>query len=272
LAAPLRLQSITLTAAEPAAAARFYRWVLQLKTAPEPPTPEVLALGWGKEDRVCVAGNEESGVEEAVQLRMSALSIAAVGEWCGTRAITPGAVAVSPVDSEPARATWPSTPVSVISDEAAMNCTQLVVRAPEGLRIDLVFPLPVETLVARGQVGPFYRRNQDWHGLEIPGLLGVTTGGPEPAALRGFLARLGVGLLESGDRAAGPLGIGDHQWIVDERGPAGIRGFAVVVSAKRVNDLKRTLDHLGTDYRQSGSRLLTVDPTGRFILVSGVHD
>jgi catechol 2,3-dioxygenase-like lactoylglutathione lyase family enzyme len=272
MAGPLRLQSITLTAPDAPSVARFYRWVLQLKAAPERVEPCAQELGWGNEDRVrVVAAGSGDEAEEAVTLRMPAMRIEGVGEWCAARGIEPAGVAVSPADVEAARERWSEVPIAVIADEAARNRTHLVVRGPAGERLELVFPLPKEVLIPRRQMGPFYWRSRDWHGLEVPGLLGVTSGAPDVATMREFLSRLGIGPLDEDGGPAGPLGLGEHQWVVEGRERPGIYGFAVVVQATRINDLRRTLERLEADYRQDGNRLLAADPTGRFILVNGVH-
>lgn len=272
MAGPLRLQSITLTAPDPSSVARFYRWVLQLKVAPERTEPDAHELGWGNEDRVRVVGSgpgDKPG--EAVTLRMPAMPIEAVAEWCAERGIEPAAAIVSPADVEAARAGWPGVSLAVTDDEAARNLTHLVVRGPAGERVELVFPLPKEVLIPRRQMGPFYWRSRDWQGLEVPGLLGVTSGAPDLAAMRAFLVRLGIGPLDDDVGPGGPLGLGEHQWVVESRERPGITGFAVVVQARRINDLRRTLDRLKADYRHEGNRLLAADPAGRFVLVNGVH-
>lgn len=268
---PLRLQSMALPVRDLAAVARFYRWALQLKGAPEEDGAGAVGLAWGHEDRIRLLDLDAApDAEAAVTLRMPAIEPAAAAEWCVERNLTPVAVAVAPHDAARAAELWPEVPVTEVADPAGQNVTTLSVRGPAGPRIDLGFPLPKELLTPRNQMGPFYWKSRDWSGLEIPGLLGVTTRVPDRAAFREFCAALGLAPMEPGDEAA-PLLAGDHQWIVEEGEPAGLMGLAVVLSASRIPDFKRTLEHLEADHRLDGNRLLTVDPAGRVILLTGVR-
>lgn len=270
MSGPLRLQSLALPVGDPAPVEQLYRWALQMKPAPDDEPAGVTALGWGREDRVrLLAAPAVDDPVEAVTLRMEARPLDGVVEWLTERGLEPVAAATAPEDVEAARAAWPGAGIEAIGDEAAANVTQVILEGPGPPRVELAFPLPKEILGPRNRVGPFYRRSADWSGLEVPGLLGVTTGAPDRAAAIGFLATLGIAGMGSGEGA--PLGIGEHQWIVEEREPAGIYGFAIVVGVSRIRDLQRTLEHLGADHRHDGNRLLAADPAGRVVLVHGVR-
>ena len=269
MVSPLRLQSITVTVPDPGRVARFYRWVLQLESAPETRAPGALVLGWGKEDRVGLTSRD--GAADAVTLRMPAMDLESVAAWCGERGLEPGAADVGAGDLEAARERWPSARIQPIEDPAAANRTVIALDPPGLPRIELAFPIPARDLAGSGTIGPFTWRSRDWQGLEVPGLLGLTSGSPERSAAREILARLGLSPLEGADDRSGPLAIGDHQWIVEEGDAVQIRGLATVASLKRLRDLERTLEHLKADYRAEGSRLIAADPGGRFVLIHGVH-
>lgn len=274
MSAPLRIQALSLPVGDLAPVEKFCRWALGMKPA-EGERPDFVAeLGWGNEDRVRVVdasvAREARGAEpdEAVVLRLPAAPVGEVAAWLRERALAPEAAAVSPEDEDAARQAWPEADVAVVEEAAARNRLVVSVRGPSEPRVDLFFPLPAETVARRGLVGPFHWRSREWRGLEVPGLLGVTTGTPDTSAARDFLARLGAVEPEEGE---GPLAIGDHQWIVEERDPPGVYGYAVVVRAERVRDLARTMEHLGVDHRLEDHRLVAADPAGRIVLVHGVR-
>ncbi|HUP19356.1 MAG TPA: hypothetical protein VM778_05310, partial [Gemmatimonadota bacterium] len=186
----------------------------------------------------------------------------------GIRRTTASSGSESPAAREAAaREAWPAAPIERIESDELANRVIVSIEGPAPPRVDLFFPVPRETVVARGGMGPFLWRSGDRKGLEIPGLLGVTTGAPEPAAQRDFLLRLGLREMEPG----GPLAVGDHQWVLEERDPPGIYGWAATVSDAKVKDLARTMGHLGADHRLDGNRLVAADPAGRVILVHGVR-
>lgn len=271
MSAPLRLQALVLPVGNVADVRKFCRWALDMKPADE--AGDAPLLGWGREDRVelvdapaaLAAGAPEP--EEAVVLRMPAMEFAAAVGWVGDRALTPVAARVPPADEPAARAAWPDARVERVEAEQMQNRVVLSVRGPVPPRIDLFFPLPREVVVARGHAGPFLWRSGVAGGLEIPGLLGLTTGAAEPETALGFLRELGLGEMEPG----GPLAVGDHQWIVEARDPPGIYGWAVATPVARVKDLARTMDRLGAAHRLDGSRLAAVDPAGRLVVVHGVR-
>ncbi|HUP18772.1 MAG TPA: hypothetical protein VM778_02330 [Gemmatimonadota bacterium] len=268
MSAPLRLQALVLPVGEVPPVEKLYRWALGMK-----PAEEEGALGWGSEDQVRLeaaraaraAGAPEP--EEAVVLRMPGMPLAEAAAWLAERDLVPVAAAVPPADEAAARDAWPGAAIERLESPELANRVIVSVRGPAPPRIDLFFPVPRETVVARGGMGPFLWRSGDKKGLEIPGLLGVTTGAPDPEAQRVFLTGLGLTEMEPG----GPLAIGDHQWLVEERDPPGIYGWAAAVSDAKVKDLARTMGHLGADYRLDGNRLVAADPAGRVILVHGVR-
>lgn len=271
--APVRLQALTLPVSDLAAVARFARWVLGLKAAPDDAAEGEAAgerLFWGHEDRIWFVDGEAPGAAEALTLRMPAQSPADAAAWLEERGLAPATVRVGPKDADEAARLWPDAEVVAEADETAANRVVATIRAPGGLRVELFFPLPKEVLVPRNQMGPFTWRSGDRSDLEIPGLLGVTTGAPDPAALRAFAEKLGLAPMDAGDERA-PLAVGDHQWIVEEREIGGIHGYAVVVRASRVKDLARTLEHLEAEHRLDGNRIAAIDPAGRLLVVHGVR-
>ena len=269
MSAPLRLQALVLPVGSVPPVEKLYRWSLGMKPAEEGEG----WLGWGSEDRIrlvdapaaLAAGLPEP--EEAVVLRMPGMPLPEAAAWLAGRELAPVAAAVPPADEAAARDAWPGTAIERVESPELANRVIVSVRGPTPPRIDLFFPVPRETVVARGGMGPFLWRSGDRKGLEIPGLLGVTTGTPGPAAQRDFLTRLGLTEMEPG----GPLAIGDHQWVVEERDPPGIYGWAAAVSDAKVKDLARTMGHLGAEHRLDGNRLVAADPAGRVILVHGVR-
>lgn len=266
----LRLQGISLPATDVPEIDRFYRWVLQLKTSPESSQAAARDMSWGNEDRVRILDAEElAEAEESVTLRMPAMPFEEVAEWCASSDLRPIEAVVSLDDRARASETWTDVPVEVVEDDAAQNRTLIAIRGPGGQRFELLFPIPKEVLVPRQRIGPFYWRSKDWRGLEIPGLLGVTSGLPDLTEMAAFCAGLGMSPL--GDEDDAPLAIGDHQWVLQQREQPGIYGFAVVVPSATIQDLKRTLDHLEADHRHEGNRILAADPAGRVILIHGIR-
>ncbi len=264
----LRLQALTLPVGDLDAVDRFYRWALQAKSAADEEVPGARWLGWGREDRLrIVDGGAGSDAPEAVTLRLAARSWEELVTWCAEKELAPVEVRVPPADGGPAESAWPEARIVELEDQAEGNRRILVIRGPVEPRIELFVPIPKEELAPRRAMGPFYWKSADWRGLEVPGLLGVTTGAGEPLVLRDFLGALGIEPME-GDGS--PLALGDHQWIVERREPAGIYGFAIVVRDARIPDLVRTLDHLEAEYRHEKNRILTADPAGRLILIHGV--
>lgn len=264
---PLRILAVTLTVPDFAETDKFYRWVLAMKP-PEEAAPEgARVLGWGKEDRIVLLDAAVPGAEEAVTLRLPAMTVEGAAQWLTERELVPERAVVPPADEAAARATWPDAVIEVAIDPATHNRLLLSVRGPVEPRIDLHVALPPAVVAVRGSIGPFTWRSEDRSELEIPGLLGVTTGAPDPAGARAFLARLGIEPIEGED---GPLGVGDHQWIVEERPAAGIYGVAAVIQAARIMDLVRTFEKLGARHRHDGNRLLAIDPAGRLLLVHGI--
>ena len=264
----LRLAGVTLTAPDLRESERFYRWCLDLKPEEEA-AGDRRVLSWGREDRVLLARPDGPGGEEALRLRMSARPVEEVVGWCRENRLDPEAVKVPPEEESAAREAWPDRPVEVETDDRAANRVALRIRAPGGLVLELVFPLLARVLVERGRMGPFSMRSADRSGLEIPGLLGVRTGVPDPGAVRDFAARLGARPMSEAEGE--PLAVGDHQWILEARESPGIYGFAVVVSATRLGAVQRTLAHMDVEHRLDGQRLLTVDPGGRILLIHGLR-
>ena len=264
----LRLTALTLTAPDLRESERFYRWCLDLKPDEEA-AGEHRELSWGSEDRVLLADSDGPGGEESLRLRMPARRPDEVLGWCRDAGLDPERVRVPAEDEESAQRAWPGRPVEVQPRDAAANRIELRVRAPGGLAIELAFPLPAEVVVGRGRMGPFAMRSADRSGLEIPGLLGVRTGVPDPGTLKEFAARLGARPMSEDEGE--PLAIGDHQWIVETRETPGIYGFAVVVSAARLGAAQRTLAHMEIEHRLEGQRLLAVDPGGRIVLIHGLR-
>lgn len=260
---------LTLTAPGPEESARFYRWCLDLEPEADAGASDEVVLSWGREDRVLLVPSAEPERGESFGLRMPVRPIEEVAAWLSEVALVPEQAIVPAADEEAARAAWPDHEVVVAPDEASGNRVRLRVRAPGDLPVELEFPLPPEELAARDRTGPYRWRSRDWSGLEIPGLLGVRTGVPDPAGLRSFARKLGVGPMEVG--TDDPLSVGDHQWIVERRESPGIYGFAVVVPAARLGALERTLAHVGVEHRRDGNRLLAADPGGRIILIHGVR-
>ncbi len=265
--APLRILGVTLPVPDLAAAEKFYRWVLATKTAEEAMPAGVNALGWGKEDRIVLVDAASETAEEAVTLRLPAMTIEDAVKWLAERELAPARAIVPPADEAAARAAWPDASVEIATDPAMHNRLLLSVQGPVEPRIDFHVALPPSVVAGRGSIGPFHWRSEDRGDLEIPGILGVTSGAPDTAAARAFLARIGIRPIEGN---GGPLGVGDHQWIVEEREAAGLYGVAVVIQAPRILDLVRTLERLGARYRHDGNRILAVDPAGRLLLVHGI--
>lgn len=269
MSSPLRLHQLTLPVPDLAAASKFYRWVLGMKPVEEE-TPEGMEiLGWEYEDRVVLTDAAAEGAEEAVGLRVPAMEIEPAAAWLDECELVPFEVAVPPADEDTAGQAWPEAEVSVTSRETSHNRVLVSVRGPDALRLDLHVPVPGETMGRRKALGPFARKSADWRGLENPGLLGVTTGTPDPGSLRSFLDRLGLRPMD-GD-GGGPIAVGDHQWIVEERDPPGIYGVATMVGASRLKDLVRTLDTFEAKYRVEGSHLIAIGPAGRLLLVHGLR-
>jgi catechol 2,3-dioxygenase-like lactoylglutathione lyase family enzyme len=267
MAAPLRILAVTLTVPDLARADKFYRWVLAMKTSEEAVPEGTVSLGWGKEDRIVLVDADAPGAEEAITLRLPAMTVDAAATWLADRELVPERAVVPPADEPAARAAWPGAAIETATDSATHNRLLLTIRGPMEPRIDLHVALPAAVVGGRGTIGPFLWRSEDRSDLEIPGLLGVTTGAPDTEKARAFLATLGIDPIEDD---AGPLGVGDHQWIVEEKDPAGIYGIAVVLQAGRIMDLVRTLEKLEARYRHDGNRLIAVDPAGRVLLVHGI--
>ncbi len=270
---PLRILGVTLSVSDLAATDKFYRWVLALKPGEEAAPAGVRPLSWGKEDRIVLADAAGDGkgaarlVRESVTLRLPAMDVQAAAEWLVERDLAPTRAVVPPADEAAARAAWPGAAIETADDPAVHNRLLLSIGGDFEPRIDLHVAIPASVVAGRGTIGPFTWRSEDRKELEIPGLLGVTTGAPDRAEARAFLGRLGIAPVEGEE---GPLGVGDHQWIVEERDAAGIYGVAAVIQAGRIMDLVRTLEQLGARYRHDGNRLLAVDPEGRLLLVHGI--
>ena len=265
----LRLATLSLTAPRPRDSVRFYRWCLDLQPEPGPEPDGGVALSWGREDRVLVVPSATPEGGESFGLRMAARRPEETAAWLADTGLAPERVVVPAALELPAREAWPDREVVPDTGEDAGNRVRVRVRAPGDLVIELEFPLPGDVLTAGGGNGSFRWRSRDWTGLEIPGLLGVRTGVPDPVAMRSFAEKLGARPMEGG--AGGPLAVGDHQWIVERREPAGIHGFAVVVPEARLGVLERTLTHVGVEHRLEGNRLLAADPEGRIVLIQGVR-
>lgn len=270
--AALRLQGITLPVPDLAAAEKFYRWVLAMKEAAEESSPGEAALGWGREDRVrLVDATAVTGAREAISLRMESLDPPMMASRLRERGLAPRRVVAFEGDVAEMRDTWPDAEVSGEPDPADSNRYVLSIESPADVRFDLHVPLPSATAVARGRHGPFYRRTKDWRGLENPGILGVTIGAVDPAALAGFFAALEIRTMGDSSDADAPLLAGDHQLRIERREPPGIYGAAFVVAASRLPDLVRTLERFGVQHRLDRNHLLAVDPAGRILAVNGVR-
>lgn len=273
MSSALRLQGVTLPVPDLAAAEKFYRWMLAMKESAEEPVAGTASLGWGKEDRVrLVAAAADNDAREAIELRMEARDPAEMAAWLADRALVPTRVQVFADDQAEMRDTWPGADIQADPDPAGSNRFVVSLEAPADVRVDLHVPLPPSTVVERGRHGPFYRRSKDWHGLENPGLLGITLGTVNPDALAGFLAPLGIAKMTEKDASNdSPLLVGDHQIRIEERDPPGIYGVAYVVAAARLPDLVRTLERFDARHRHDRNHLLAVDPAGRIVAVNGVR-
>ncbi len=271
MAAPLRLQAVALPVPDLEAADPFYRWTFRLEPAPEAAPVGTLVLGWGREDRVRLVA--QGGPETAgLSLRMPALALEDALAWCRERELEPFAIAGPGPDAEAAAGLVPGAAIEVVEDPRQLNQLRLAVRGWADLRLELVFFLPKSLLALRGQAGPFLWRSEDWHGLETPGLLGVTLSGPDVESGRSFWQRIGARPLEEeGGSHSGPLRVGDHQIILEERERPGVVGLAVLVGEAKLGEVTRTLAHLRVEFRQAGNRLLARDPAGRAVLVQGVR-
>lgn len=271
----LRLQAVTLPVPDLAAAEKFYRWVLAMKESPEEPDEGVAGMAWGKEDRLWLVDADRPGAREAIEFRMEAGEPAGTAAWLAERDLRPGSILAFEADAAEMRGTWPEAELLLDPDPAGSNRFVVSIEAPADVRVDLHVPLPASAVVERGRHGPFYRRSKDWHGLENPGLLGVTLGAADPRALAEFLATLGMErMAEKGaDVPAGdaPFLAGDHQLRIEQRDPPGIYGAAYVVAAARLPDLVRTLERFGAQHRLDRNHLLAVDPSGRVLAVNGVR-
>jgi hypothetical protein len=270
MAAPLRLQAVAIPVPDLAAADPFYRWTFRLEPAAEAAPAGTLVLGWGKEDRmrlVAPGGHDAEGV----WLRMPAMAFEDALAWCRERALEPLAMAGPRPDAEAAASLLPNAAIEVVEDPRLLNQLRLAVAGWADLRLELVFFLPKSLLELRGQRGPFLWR-ADWQGLETPGLLGVTLSGPNVGSGRSFWRRIGARPLdEEAEGDSGPLRVGDHQIILEERERPGVVGFALLVREAKLGEVTRTLTHLHVEFRQAGNRLLARDPAGRAVLVQGVR-
>ena len=271
----LRLQAVTLPVPDLAAAEKFYRWVLAMKESPEEPAEGVASLGWGKEDRVRLVEARSPGARDAIELRIDAGQAAGMAGWLAERELEAARVLAFEDDEAEMRAAWPDAEIVLDPDPAGSNRFVVSIEAPADVRVDLHVPFPAATVIERGRHGPFYRRSKDWHGLENPGLLGVTLGAGDPADLAESLAKLGLERMTEVDgTAAGdetPFLAGDHQLRIERREPPGIYGAAYVVAAARLPDLVRTLERFGAQHRLDRNHLLAVDPAGRILAVNGVR-
>ena len=270
MAVPLRLQAVTLPVPDLDGADPFYRWTFRLEPAPEPAPPGALVLGWGREDRVRLV-TPTAPESESLSLRMPVMSLEDAVAWCRERELEPLAVTGPGPDAEAAARLLPGVAFETIENPRLLNHFRLAVRGWADLRLDLVFFLPKPVLELRGLSGPFLWRSEDWQGLETPGLLGVTVSGPDVAAGRDFWRRIGASPLDGEASEAGPLRVGDHQIILEERERAGVVGLAMLVGAAKLAEVTRTLAHLQAEFRQAGNRLLARDPAGRVVLVQGVR-
>jgi catechol 2,3-dioxygenase-like lactoylglutathione lyase family enzyme len=272
----LRLQAITVPVPDLEEAERFYRWTFRLESRDQSATSHVRVLGWGAgEDRVrLVHASATSRADEAISLRMTALSLEDALHWCRDHDFELVEVTTTPHDRERAAASAPGVPLAVFEAREAHNLSRFTVRAWAGLHVELIFPLPREILAQRGLEQRFSWRSEDWSGLETPGLLGVTLSGTDVAAGRRFFRNLGIEAIDPADSEAasgGPLRIGDQQIVLEKRETAGIQALALVVSQARLDEVKRTLKHLGGEFREAGNRVLARDPAGRVVFVQGVH-
>jgi catechol 2,3-dioxygenase-like lactoylglutathione lyase family enzyme len=270
--AALRLQGVTLPVPDLAAAEKFYRWVLAMKEAAEESDSGEAVLAWGREDRVRLADPTAiPGAGESISLRMEGLAPAVMASWLADRGFGPSRVVAFEGDVAEMRATWPDAEVTADPDPADSNRYVLSLESPADVRVDLHVPYPSTTVVDRGRHGPFYRRTKDWRGLENPGILGVTLGAADPAALADFLGALEIREMTDASDPDAPLLAGDHQFRIERREPAGIYGVAFVVAAARLPDLVRTLERFGVQHRLDRNHLLAVDPAGRILAVNGVR-
>lgn len=264
----LRLQGLTLPVGDFAPVDKFYRWVLGMKAAEE--SGEVRSIGWGNEDRLrLVDASTVDGAEEAATLRLPGMGFDALVAWLAERDLAPVAATVPPEDADAARDAWPDAHVRTVDDELESNRRIVSVRGPGEPRIDLFAPIPKETLIERKRMGPFTWKTKDWNGLEVPGILGVQAGAPDPAVAVDFLTRVGLAVVD--DEPGAPLGAGDHQWRIEAKDPPGVYGLAVVVGESRIQDIVRTLARLEAEHRHEKNRVVAVDPAGRVLLVHGVH-
>jgi hypothetical protein len=271
MAAPLRLQAVTLQVPDLAAADPFYRWTFRLEPAPEPMPSGVLVLGWGREDRVRLV-TPDGPPPASLSLRMPAMAPEDAVGWCRERELEIRG-AWSPVaDAALLRRLLPGTAVEGNEHPRLLNHFRLIVQGWADLPLELVFFLPKQVLELRGLRGPFLWRSEEWQGLETPGLLGVTLSGPDLASGRELLRRIGATPLDGeGGGDTGPLRIGDHQVILEERESSGVVGLAMLVGEGKLGEVTRTLSHLKVEFRQAGNRLLARDPSGRVVLVQGVR-
>jgi hypothetical protein len=266
----LRIQAITLPVHDLAAVEKFYRWTLRLKPAPERGPEHAHILGWGREDRVrLIDADAAPGAEQAITLRLPAMAVEELVQWCALRGLEPVALTVSPHDAEQLANLLPDVPLETFGEPESQNLSLVTVRGWADQRVELLFPLPRKVLTPRKQMGPFWWSSGDWSGLENPGLLGVTWGAPDIASGRRFCESLGIRPIDAEDANASHLCIGDQQFILEEREPAGITGLALVVPDGEIGVVKRTLEHLGADFRHADNRLITRDPTGRVVFVRG---
>lgn len=264
----LRIQVLTLPVGDLAPVDKFYRWALAMKPAGEA-GDGVRALGWGHEDRLdLVDASAVEGVEEAVTLRLPAHTIEGLSDWLGERGLAPVALSVPVEDVAAASEMWPDADVAALEEDEEANRLIVSLRGPGEPRFDLFASIPKETLLTRDRMGPFSWKTKGWKGLEVPGLLGVEIGTPDPAATADFLVQIG---LEAPTEEGAPYLAGDHQVRITERDRAGIYGLAVVVGESRVKDIARTLESLDGEYRHEKNRILAADPAGRILLVHGIH-
>jgi hypothetical protein len=202
---------------------------------------------------------------------MESLDPPAMASWLADRGLGPSGVVAFEGDVAEMRDIWPDAAVRSHPDPADSNRYVLSLESPADVRVDLHIPFPSATILDRSRHGPFYRRSKDWRGLENPGILGVTLGTADPAALADFLGALEIrGMADASDPDA-PLLAGDHQLRIERREPAGIYGAAFVVAAARLPDLVRTLERFGVQHRLDRNHLLAVDPAGRILAVNGVR-
>jgi hypothetical protein len=266
---PLRLQGIVLPVPDLGAAEPYYRWTFRLEPAPEPASSEELALGWGREDRLRLA---RAGPEaESITLRMPAMSLDDAVAWCAERELELLAFAGPHPDADVVKTLLPGAIIEVVDDPRQLNLVRLAVRGWAGLRLELAFFIPKPLLERRGQPGPFLWRSEDWQGLETPGLLGVTLGGPDVDAGRRFWERIGARPLEGDPGRPGPLRVGDHQIILVEHDQPGVRGVALLVREAKLGEVTRTLAHLKVEFRQADDRVLARDPGGRAVFIQAVR-